>query len=389
MATQYIVPAFPFPIYVNDDGLGNQFILPGVYLNEVPGGGTVYTGSWSDSAATSDGFSGAAIMPASLADSAATSDSFTGNTLMLGAWADSAAATDAFSGAAIFAGAFADTAAVSDSFTGSALMLGALSDSAATSDTFSGTAVMSGSFSDSAAATDAWIATAIFAGAWSDTAATADGFTGSSVMFGALADAAAYSDIFTGSMGGMVYYGSWSDTAVASDSFTGSAVFAGSLSDIAAYADGFAWYPVFPRTAGDIIVCNSTVGGFGATDVTSQTFQYSIVNTFDPQRVFSYGAIFAFEAGLPMENAPNPLCILFFTRPDGTKFNVQTPDVYIGRANLPTYLGVLAASTYVIYIFPPKVLVRGCWRAQLSFQPTPQRIPVLSAVGTFTIPATG
>ena len=35
MATQYIVPAFPFPIYVNDDGNGTQFILPGIYLNEI------------------------------------------------------------------------------------------------------------------------------------------------------------------------------------------------------------------------------------------------------------------------------------------------------------------------------------------------------------------
>ena len=108
--------------------------------------------------------------------------------------------------------------------------------------------------------------------------------------------------------------------------------------------------PVFPRTAGDIIVCNSTVGGFGATDVTSQTFQYSIVNTFDPQRIFNDGAIFAFEAGIPMEDAPNPVCTLLFTRPDGTKFTIATPYVYIGVSNLPTYLGVLAGSTYVIYV---------------------------------------
>lgn len=144
--------------------------------------------------------------------------------------------------------------------------------------------------------------------------------------------------------------------------------------------------PVFPRTAGDIIVCNSTVEGFGATDVTSQVFLYSSVNLIDPQRVFQHGAIFAFEAGLPMEGAPNPLCVLFFTRPDGTKFNAQTPFVYIGTPNLSTYLGVLAGSTYVVYIFAPGVLVRGKWQAQLSFQPTPQRISVLSEVGTFTIP---
>src|SRR5579872_4678253 len=128
--------------------------------------------------------------------------------------------------------------------------------------------------------------------------------------------------------------------------------------------------PVFPRTAGDLIICNSTVGGFGSTDVTSQVFQYSIVNTFDPQRVFNDGAIFAFEAGIPMEDAPNPVCTLLFTKPDGTKFNVSTPLVYIGAPNLPTYLGVLAGSTYVIYVFGPGVLVRGQWKAQLSFQAT-------------------
>ena len=144
--------------------------------------------------------------------------------------------------------------------------------------------------------------------------------------------------------------------------------------------------PVFPRTAGDIIVCNSTVGGFGSTDVTSQVVLYSSVNLIDPQRVFNYGAIFAFEAGLPMEDAPNPLLILFFTRPDGTQFHVETPLVYIGTLNLSTYLGVLAGSTYVIYVFDPGVLVKGKWRAQLSFQATPQRIPILSEVGTFTIP---
>jgi hypothetical protein len=160
-----------------------------------------------------------------------------------------------------------------------------------------------------------------------------------------------------------------------------------SLGDLALGDAPFAPFvvPIFPRTAGDLIVCNSTVEGFGSTDVTSQVFLYAGVNRIDPQRVFNYGAVFAFEAGLPMENAPNPLCVLFFTRPDGTKFNAQTPEVYIGRPDLPTYLGVLADSTYVIYIFPPSVLVRGRWSAQLSFQPTPQRIPVLSEIGRFTI----
>ncbi len=138
-----------------------------------------------------------------------------------------------------------------------------------------------------------------------------------------------------------------------------------------------------------MIICNSTVGGFGSTDVTSQVFQYSIVNTFDPQRVFNYGAVFAFEAGIPMEDAPNPVCTLIFTKPDGAQFAATTPYVYVGVPNLPTYLGVLASSTYVIYVFDPGVLVRGKWAAQLSFQATPQRIPILSAVGTFTIPASG
>ena len=53
--------------------------------------------------------------------------------------------------------------------------------------------------------------------------------------------------------------------------------------------------PPFPRTAGDIIICNATVGGFGSTDVTSQVFQYASVNKFDPQQVFNYGEVFAFE----------------------------------------------------------------------------------------------
>ena len=88
-----------------------------------------------------------------------------------------------------------------------------------------------------------------------------------------------------------------------------------------------------------------------------------------------------------MENAPNPLCILTFTTPTGTKFTAQTPQVYIGTPNLSTYLGVFADSTYVICVLGPGVLVRGLWRAQLSFQPTPESLRILSPVGVFTIPS--
>lgn len=144
--------------------------------------------------------------------------------------------------------------------------------------------------------------------------------------------------------------------------------------------------PPFPRTAGDFVVCNATAQGFGSTDVTSITFQYANVNKIDPQRVWQYGATFVLEAGLPMENAPDAVLTVFFTRPDGSKLSVASPQVYIGQPNLSTYLGVLAGNTYAVTVIGPSVLVPGQWCAQLSFAPTPSSIPVLSEVGRFTIP---
>lgn len=143
--------------------------------------------------------------------------------------------------------------------------------------------------------------------------------------------------------------------------------------------------PIFPRTAADLIVCDATLSGFGLTDVTKQAFQFSNVAIIDPDRVFQHGALFVFMAGIPMENAINPVCKLLFTTPTGGDFEAQTPEVYIGEHDLSTYLGGFAGNFYIIYTFPPFVLVRGQWSAQLSYQQTPQRIPILSDIGTFNV----
>src|ERR1039458_1417636 len=96
MATQYIVPAFPFPIYVNDDGNGTQFILPGIYLNEVVTGGTLYTGSLSDNVVTSEGWATTANLSTSLADTAITGDNVVSTAIMLGSLTDAVGPGDGF-----------------------------------------------------------------------------------------------------------------------------------------------------------------------------------------------------------------------------------------------------------------------------------------------------
>ena len=143
--------------------------------------------------------------------------------------------------------------------------------------------------------------------------------------------------------------------------------------------------PVFPQTAGDLIVVDSTAGGFGSTDVTRQVFQSSNVAINDPDRLFNEGAIFAFMAGFDMAHAPNPLLKLIFTKPDGSTFIAQTPDCYVGDQDLATYQGRFLGGFYCIYAFQPKALVRGQWSVYLSFQPTPQDIPLLSGTGVFQV----
>ena len=141
--------------------------------------------------------------------------------------------------------------------------------------------------------------------------------------------------------------------------------------------------PVFPRTAGDIIVSNAA----GNTlDVTRETVLSGTKPRFDPDQLFNYGAVLVLDVGFDMSNAPNPLCILIITKPNGTTFLAQSPYVYIGMPNLPTYIGVLAGATYVCYTFDPGVLTPGRWQVQLAFAPTPQTIQKLSFVGEFFIP---
>lgn len=143
--------------------------------------------------------------------------------------------------------------------------------------------------------------------------------------------------------------------------------------------------PVFPQTAGDLIVVDSTAGGFGSTDVTRQIFQSSNVAINDPDRLYNFGAIFAFMAGFDMQEAINPVLTLVFTKPNGSTFVAQTPYVYAGDQDLATYQGRFLGGFYAVYVFPPKVLTRGNWSCYLSFQPTPQDIPLLSDTGNFTI----
>ena len=144
--------------------------------------------------------------------------------------------------------------------------------------------------------------------------------------------------------------------------------------------------PVFPQTAGDLIVVDGSAGGFGSGDVTRQVFQSSREAINDPDRLFQEGAIFIFAGGFDMAHAPNPLLRLIFTRPDGSTFISQTPMVYAGVQDLPTYQGRLLGGFYAIYVFWTACAgARATGPAYLSYPADAPGNPAPQRRGSFTV----
>jgi hypothetical protein len=166
-------------------------------------GGGVFPVALSDTAASSDSVSAAALMPQSLHDTAATSDALFAT----------------LSGGGIFPFSFSDTATTSDALAAAAaVMAKALTDSAASSDALGARAVMPFALADSASSADAVRAAAIIGLA--DSAASSDSLTATARMPQALSDSATSFDIlFATIQGGGTFAFAFSDAAASSDSF--------------------------------------------------------------------------------------------------------------------------------------------------------------------------
>jgi hypothetical protein len=192
----------------------------------VPAATGAYTGSISDSAASSTSQSGVMVSAGSVADTAATSDSFTETAAFTGSVTDTVASSDSLTGLPsgsnmTSAGTFGDTAASSDNFSATSAFTGSVTDTAASSDSFTGLAAgaYTGSLSDTAASSDVFSALAAFTASIADTTATAGNFTGS--VPGA-------------------YTGGLSDAAVTSDAYSSVAAFVASMADSAVTSGVFA-----------------------------------------------------------------------------------------------------------------------------------------------------
>lgn len=169
----------------------------------------------------------------SISDSATTSDSFTGVMAATGSITDSAASSDSFA-AGSFTASRADSATTSDSFSGVLAAAGSFSGSAVTSDSVTCTAAFTASLTDSVASSDQFVAGA-FAATIGDTVASSDVFTSVGAFVAAIADSAITSDSVTDG----VYLASLADTVATSTSFTGVMAASGSVSDSAASSDAF------------------------------------------------------------------------------------------------------------------------------------------------------
>jgi hypothetical protein len=192
----------------------------------VPAATGAFTGSISDSAASSTSQSGVMASAASVADTAATSDSFTETAAFTGSVTDTVASSDSITGLPsgsnmTSAGTFGDTAASSDNFSATSAFTGSVTDTAATSDSFTG------------------LAAGAYTGSLSDTASSADVFSALAAFTASIADTAATAGSFTGSVPG-AYTGGLSDAAVTSDASSSVAAFVASMADSAVTSGAFA-----------------------------------------------------------------------------------------------------------------------------------------------------
>lgn len=73
------------------------------------------------------------------------------------------------------------------------------------------------------------------------------------------------------------------------------------------------------------------------------------------------------------------------TRPDGSKYFVETPSVYRARVDAFTTIGNFEAASYVVYRFLPGTLMSGKWTAQLYARDRTDVSFYLSPTATFTI----
>jgi len=139
------------------------------------------------------------------------------------------------------------------------------------------------------------------------------------------------------------------------------------------------------KQAFDLILSVSRDSGAYIVSQESRSFNISRAPRPTAVELFNTGAIFVFQTSINVANAPNAVCTLAFTAPDGSTLTFTSPDVYVGRRYLPTPVGVLQRETYVVYVFGKHVLIRGRWRFTLSFVPHPQSPPITD-YGSFHVP---
>lgn len=223
------------------------------------GGGGSFTGSLSESVATSDSYTETLSVAGSLTNSTSTSDSYTETSTMSGSLSNSTATSDSFT-IGTLTGSISETAATSDAYTETSAMAGSLSDSTATSDSFAA-GNFPGSLSETAATSDSYTETTATAATLSETASTSDGYTEAAAGSGTLSNSTATSDSYSGAIGAAA---SLSETAATSDAYSETSAMAGSLSDSTATSDSYSG--VIPGAyTGDIEETAATSDAYTAT----------------------------------------------------------------------------------------------------------------------------
>ena len=98
--------------------------------------------------------------------------------------------------------------------------------------------------------------------------------------------------------------------------------------------------------------------------------------------VGEYGIAFNLNVGYDISG--NSALILAFTRPDGTTFSANKPDVSVGTAPISTTSGPFAANQYCVYVFKTGDLtVPGIYSVRLTYNDATKHL--ISDATTFTI----
>jgi hypothetical protein len=135
----------------------------------------------------------------------------------------------------------------------------------------------------------------------------------------------------------------------------------------------------------DVILSVSRDSGAYNLSQVSRSFNVSNAPRPTAEELFNTGAILVFQTAINVANSPDYTAEMVFTAPDGSTVTAGFPQVYVGNRYLPTPVGVLEKSTYLVYVFGPNVLIRGRWRLKLSFSPYPGA-PSLTDWGSFHVP---